>query len=102
MNVARHLRLNYPSLMLVVRARDRYHMHLLKDLGIEYIWRETYLSSLGMAYRTLCLLDIPEEQARESIELFRDYDEKLIAEQQRIYTDEQKVYESYRGFIAEL
>lgn len=102
MNVARHLRLNYPSLMLIVRARDRYHMHLLKDLGIEYIWRETYLSSLGMAYRTLCLLDIPEEQARESIELFRDYDEKLIAEQQRIYTDEQKVYESYRGFIAEL
>ena len=102
MNVARHLRLNYPSLTLIVRARDRYHMHLLKDLGIEYIWRETYLSSLGMAYRTLCVMDIPEEKARQSIEIFRDYDERLIAEQQRIYTDEQKVYESYRGFISEL
>lgn len=102
MNVARHLRLNYPNLLLVVRARDRYHMHLLKDLGIEYIWRETYLSSLGMAYRALCLTGVSEEEARNSIELFRDYDEKLLAEQQRIYTDEQKVYESYRNFLSEL
>ena len=102
MNVARHIRLNYPNLELIVRARDRYHMHLLKDLGIEHIWRETYLSSLGMSYRALCLLGIPKEEARDSIEIFRDYDEKLLAEQQRIYTDEQKVYESYRNFIAEL
>ncbi|QIO04777.1 monovalent cation:proton antiporter-2 (CPA2) family protein [Acinetobacter shaoyimingii] len=102
MNVARHIRLNYPNLRLLARARDRYHMHLLRDLGIEYIWRETYLSSLGMSYRALCLLGIPKEQAHDSIELFRDYDEKLLAEQQRIYTDEQKVYESYRNFIAEL
>lgn len=102
MNVARHIRLNYPNLLLLVRARDRHHMHLLKDLGIEHIWRETYLSSLGMAYRALCLLDVPEQEAHDSIELFRDYDEKLIAEQQRIYTDEQKVYESYRNFLGEL
>ncbi len=102
MNVARHIRLNYPKLLLLVRARDRYHMHLLKDLGIEHIWRETYLSSLGMAYRALCLLDVPEQEAHDSIELFRDYDEQLINEQQRIYTDEQKVYESYRNFLAEL
>ena len=102
MNIARHIRLNYPNLLLLVRARDRYHMHLLKDLGIEHIWRETYLSSLGMAYRALCLLDVPEQEAHDSIELFRDYDEKLINEQQRIYTDEQKVYESYRNFLAEL
>ncbi len=102
MNVARHIRLNYPNLLLLVRARDRYHMHLLKDLGIEHIWRETYLSSLGIAYRALCLLDVPEQEAHDSIELFRDYDEKLIAEQQRIYTDEQKVYESYRNFLGEL
>lgn len=102
MNVARHIRLNYPTLVLVVRARDRYHMHLLKDLGIEYIWRETYLSSLGMAYRTLCLMGITDHDAKKSIEIFRQYDEKLLAEQQRIYTDEQKVYESYRNVLSEL
>src|SRR5699024_3229890 len=37
MNVARHIRLNYPSLKLLVRARDRYHVHLLRDLGVQHI-----------------------------------------------------------------
>lgn len=102
MNIARHLRLNYPALTLIVRARDRHHMHLLKDLGIEHIWRETFLSSLGLAFRSLTALGISQEQAQHSIEIFRDYDERLLAEQQRIYTDDQKVYESYRNFLAEL
>lgn len=102
MNVARHIRLNYPNLKLLVRARDRHHVHLLRDLGVEQIWRETYLSSLGMAYRALRELDISEEDAYKSIELFRDYDEKLLIQQQRIYTDEQKVYETHRNALAEL
>ena len=102
MNVARHLRLNYPSLKILVRARDRHQVHLLRDLGIEHIWRETYLSSLGMAYHMLCDLGISDEDAYKSIELFRDYDEKLLAQQQQIYTDEQKIYETHRNALAEL
>lgn len=101
-NVARHIRLNYPNLKLLVRARDRHQVHLLRDLGIEHIWRETYLSSLGMAYHMLCDLGISDEDAYKSIELFRDYDEKLLAQQQQIYTDEQKVYETHRNALAEL
>lgn len=102
MNVARHIRLNYPNLKLLVRARDRHHVHLLRDLGVKHIWRETYLSSLGMAYRALRELDISEEDAYKSIELFRDYDEKLLVQQQRVYTDEQKIYETHRNALAEL
>ncbi len=102
MNVARHIRLNYPALKLLVRARDRHHVHLLRDLGVNYIWRETYLSSLGMAYQALRDLGINEEDAYKSIELFRDYDEQLLAQQQHIYTDEQKVYETHRNALAEL
>lgn len=71
--------------------RDRHHVHLLRDLGVEHIWRETYLSSLGMAYRALRELGISDEQAYNNIEIFRDYDEKLLIQQQSIYTDEQKV-----------
>ena len=102
MNIARHIRLNYPHLSLLVRARDRYHMHALKDLGVRHIWRETYLSSLGLSYQLLCELGISETQARDSIDSFRDYDQQLLAEQQRIYSDEHKVYESYDSVIAEL
>ena len=102
MNVARHIRLNYPDLNLLVRARDRHHVHLLRDLGVEHIWRETYLSSLGMAYFALRNLGIAEQDAYKSIELFLDYDEKLLAQQQSIYNDEQKVYETHRNALAEL
>ncbi|WP_180116661.1 monovalent cation:proton antiporter-2 (CPA2) family protein [Acinetobacter sp. YH12096] len=102
MNVARHIHLNYPQLKLLVRARDRHQVHLLRDLGIEHIWRETYLSSLGMAYHMLCDLGISDEDAYKSIELFRDYDEKLLTQQQQIYTDEQKIYETHRNALAEL
>lgn len=102
MNAARHIRLNYPNLKLLVRARDRHHVHLLRDLGVEHIWRETYLSSLGMAYQLLRDVGVSEDDAYKSIELFRDYDEQLLAQQQRIYTDEQKVYETHRNALAEL
>jgi glutathione-regulated potassium-efflux system protein KefB len=102
MNVARHILLNYPNLTLLVRARDRYHMHLLRDVGVKHIWRETYLTSLGMGYRALCELGMSKQKAYDSVELFRNYDEELLTRQQRIYTDEQKLFESYRDFISEL
>ena len=55
-----------------------------------------------MGYRALCELGISKEAAYDSVELFRNYDEELLSRQQRIYTDEQKVFESYRDFLSEL
>lgn len=102
MNVARHICLNYPNITLLARARDRHHTHLLRDLGVKHIWRETYLTSLGMGYRMLCELGLSKEKAYDSIEIFRNYDEQLLARQQHIYADEQKVFESYKNFLSEL
>lgn len=53
-----------------------------------------------MAYRALRELDISEADAYKSIELFRDYDEKLLLQQQHVYTDEQKVYETHRNALS--
>lgn len=102
MNVARHIRLNYPNITLLARARDRHHTHLLRDLGVKHIWRETYMTSLGMGYRVLCELGLSKEKAYDSIEIFRNYDEQLLDRQQHIYADEQKVFESYKNFLSDL
>ncbi|WP_343598025.1 monovalent cation:proton antiporter-2 (CPA2) family protein [Acinetobacter sp.] len=102
LNVARHITLNYPHVKLLARARDRYHVHLLRDLGVHYVWRETYLSSLGMAYRVMKELGVDDDVAYQKIEIFRDYDEKLLLKQQSIYNDEQKIYETHRNALAEL
>lgn len=102
MNIARHILLNYPNLKLLVRARDRHHVHLLTDLGVKLIWRETYMTALDMAYHSLCHLGVTTQNAKQTIRLFRQYDEDLLIQQQRIYTDEQKIYETHRNALAEL
>ncbi|GAB3049683.1 monovalent cation:proton antiporter-2 (CPA2) family protein [Acinetobacter apis] len=102
LNTARHVLLHYPHVTILARARDRHHVHLLKDLGVHHIWRETYLSSLGMAHRVLRVLGVDEKEAMQKIDLFRDEDEKLLAAQQQVYTDEHKVFETYRDALAEL
>ncbi|MEB3753540.1 monovalent cation:proton antiporter-2 (CPA2) family protein [Acinetobacter sp. MD2(2019)] len=102
LNVARHITLNYPQIKLLVRARDRHHVHLLRDLGVHYIWRETYLSSLGMAFRAMKELGVEDQVAYKNIELFRNYDEDLLVKQQSIYNDQQKVFETHRNALAEL
>lgn len=102
MSIARHILLNYPNLKLLVRARDRHHVHLLTDLGVKLIWRETYMTALDMAYHSLCHLGVTTQNAKQTIRLFRQYDEDLLIQQQRIYTDEQKIYETHRNALAEL
>lgn len=87
MNLARHLCLNYPHLKVLARARDRHHAHLLKALGIAYIWRESYASSLDMAYQMLCDLGLHQHIAQASIQDFRQHDEQLFAKQHNFSSD---------------
>ncbi|WP_395225492.1 NAD-binding protein, partial [Salmonella sp. SKLX100676] len=68
MNLARHLRLNYPELILFARARDRHHAHLLHQLGVQQIYRETYLSSLGMAEDVLIETGLSIDETKTRIE----------------------------------
>ncbi|MEN5173404.1 cation:proton antiporter [Acinetobacter higginsii] len=101
MNLARHLRLNYPDLTLFVRARDRHHAHLLNDLGIQHIWRETYASSLNMAQQALIETGLSVEDAHIQIERFKQDDEKLLMQQHWSH-DQQDILENYPSAIAEL
>lgn len=101
MNLARHLRLNYPDLSLFVRARDRHHAHLLSDLGVQHIWRETYASSLNMAQQALIETGLSIEDAHIQIERFKQEDEQLLMQQHWAH-DQQEILESYPNAMAEL
>lgn len=102
MNVARHIRLHHPQVTILARARDRHHVHLLREIGVKYIWRETYLSSLAMAQQLLLELGTDPIRAQEEIQRFLDYDEQLLQFQQGIYADPQKLIESNRDMLQEL
>ncbi len=99
---AKHLRLNYPDLVILARAHDRQHYYRLREIGVRHIWRETYLSSLDMSRESLQLLGISPERARETVQTFRDYDDELIERQQAIYDDEASLIESAQSAMAEL
>ncbi|RZF53015.1 potassium transporter [Acinetobacter halotolerans] len=101
MNLARYLRLNYPDLTVLVRARDRHHAHLLNGLGIRHIWRETYLSSLDMAQQALIETGLSNEEAQIQIEQFKQQDLQLL-EQQHWSHSEYDSIEAYPNAIAEL
>lgn len=101
-SVAKYILRAYPHVKILARARDRQHVYRLRDIGVEHIWRETYLSSLGMSYEALVSMGIDKQVAYNDIEVFRDYDEELMRRQQTIYTDEQQMIESNRAAISEL
>lgn len=101
MNLARHLRLNYPDLVLLVRARDRHHAHLLKGMGIQHIWRETYASSLSMAQQALTETGLSSEEAQAQIEQFQNQDQQLFNLRYQSDDDFDSI-EAYPSVIAEL
>ena len=101
-NLVRYLQLHYPELQLLVRARDRHHAHLLSDLGIEQVWRETYLSALDLAMHSLNHLGIAEETAQDNLLKFRIHDQKLQRQQQQIEYDDIKLYQTQELALDEL
>ena len=57
------------------------------DLGVEVI-RETFFSSLFMGKRVLVALGMPEPEATQLSERFREHDEALLRTQHLVYDDE--------------
>lgn len=99
----RHLRLNYPDMSLWVRARDRHHVHLLQELGVERIWRETYASALELSQCLLVQLSgLSEEQAQQKIHEFHTYDENLLNRQFHPDTESPFNFAGSRNTLAEL
>ena len=93
---------NYPHLTILARAKNREHYYRLRDVGVKYIWRETYLSSLDMSRETLEVLGMEPKTARKTVQMFRDYDDALIERQRAIYQDEAEMIASAQSAIQEL
>ena len=93
---------NYPHLTILARAKNREHYYRLRDAGVKYIWRETYLTSLDMSRETLEILGMDPKTARKTVQMFRDYDDALIERQRAIYQDEAEMIASAQSAIQEL
>jgi CPA2 family monovalent cation:H+ antiporter-2/glutathione-regulated potassium-efflux system protein KefB len=94
LKTAQMVRRKFPDLAIVARARNRRHVHLLMDLGIEHIIRETYFSSLRLTALTLAELGIGKSQAERAIALFEAHDERILVESRAFAHDEGKLIQT--------
>jgi monovalent cation:proton antiporter-2 (CPA2) family protein len=92
----------FPQVKVIVRARNRRHAHLLMDLKVDGIVRETFHSSLRMSTMVLEALDVPSSEARRAVELFREHDERTLIKTHAVYDDEHQLIQTTQQATAEL
>jgi glutathione-regulated potassium-efflux system ancillary protein KefC/glutathione-regulated potassium-efflux system protein KefB len=96
------VREQFPRIKIFARARNRQHAFALKDLGIRYVIRETYVSSLEMATTVLETLGDSSANARALVRKFRQHDEATFEAQYAVKDDENKFISTTREAAAQL
>lgn len=84
--LARTAKKHFPKLRVISRARDMRHMFELRDLGVDFIERETWLSAVKLAEIALGEITGDAQRARRAAETFVEHDVDVVA----------KLYEVHR------
>ena len=79
-------RAHFPQLRVIARAHDMRHVFRLRDLGVETIERETWLSALKLGELAVAQARKDAERARRTAETFAEHDVEVVA----------KLYEVHR------
>jgi glutathione-regulated potassium-efflux system ancillary protein KefC/glutathione-regulated potassium-efflux system protein KefB len=102
LHVASIVRMHFPHLKIFAEAKNRNHVLKLMDMGIPYIMRRSYHSSLTMARDLLAELGYGHDDAQRSIELFRVNDEITMKKQAAVVNNEQAVLQTAKEAAQEL
>jgi len=102
LKVVEHAKRHFPNLVILARARNRRHTHLLMDQGVTHIVRETYHSSLRLTEEVLQELGLSIEEAERTVRLFREHDERMLIDQHGIYDDEKQMIQTTKQAMIEL
>ena len=95
-------RRHFPDLKVFARARNRAHALRLMDIGVDYLIRETLVSSLELGHAVLRGLGDDAEMAERSIRTFREADESLLQRQLALREDEAQLVQSAQQVRDEL
>jgi glutathione-regulated potassium-efflux system ancillary protein KefC len=82
---------HFPNLNLFARARNRQHAYQLLNMGIRHVTRETFASSVEMTRDILQGLGMTFSEAHETMERFREHDERLVQESYQHAADIEKL-----------
>ena len=99
---ARAVRKHFPHLTIFARARNRQHAYALMDLGITHIVRDTFHSSLEIAYGILTELGLGDSESRHTVDTFREHDTSRLIQQHEIAHDTDRLVEEAKHWTREL
>jgi glutathione-regulated potassium-efflux system ancillary protein KefC len=85
--LAQVARMHFPKLRVIARARDMRHMFALRDLGVEFIERETWLSALRLGEIAVAEVGADPEKARRTAEAFAEHDVDVVAKLYRVHKE---------------
>ena len=86
--LARIARAHFPRLRLIARAHDMRHMFELRDLGVEMIERETWLSALKLGETALAVATQDPERAQRAARAFAEHDHVVQAKLYAVHKSE--------------
>jgi CPA2 family monovalent cation:H+ antiporter-2 len=91
-NLARTLKLHYPNLPLIVRARNRIAAYDLIDLGVKHIFRETFDTSLNAGETALKILGFRSYQAKRARLKFAEADNANLHKLAKLRKGDEKTF----------
>lgn len=100
--IASKLRETCPNGAILARARNRFHEIRLRELGVDFVIRETLLSSLELAGELLQRLGLETAESQRVIGLFRSHDSSALERQMAVFGDEDKFRQSIKEAADEL
>ena len=85
--LAKIARAHFPKLRVIARARDMRHMFALRDAGVEFIERETWLSALKLGEIAVAQVGADPEKARRTAETFAEHDVDVVAKLYQVHKE---------------
>jgi len=86
--LARIARTHFPRLRLIARAHDMRHLFELRDLGVEMVERETWLSALKLGETALAVTTQDPERAQRAARAFAEHDHVVQAKLYAVHKSE--------------
>jgi monovalent cation:proton antiporter-2 (CPA2) family protein len=87
LRIVEQIRSTCPGVMILARATNRDHELRLRELGVDFVLRDTLLSSLGLATELLQRLGMSGPAASAAVEQFRRHDADTLAKQFAVFRD---------------
>ena len=101
LKIAELMRMHFPDVPLLARARNRTHLMRLREMGVREVMRETWWSSVELGKLALKTVR-PELDADRFAALFAAHDARLLERQQAVYHDQAALIALSKTASAEL